>query len=266
MYFCNLEAVQTLRRIITWRQERIRNRRAAERAAKAAETSTTHSVPLPPSKACSGCGKQRPVTDFSLKIPQSDADGEKYRVCGPCTVHSHTVPPHPEQLDEQDADEQDDRLPPASPDSSAGDSLPREDSGRRLTLCAYTILLRKKNNTILLTCVWCKVRGKRLRRRSARRMWHYHPSDRLRRARQSRARANANCAAADRRRTAGVEEALAAALRTPGNERIRRGRLKLKLRPRAARRAVAVSPSHNRRDENHRREWRPALTVWMNSK
>ncbi|KAG6121829.1 hypothetical protein E4U14_000985 [Claviceps sp. LM454 group G7] len=83
MYFCNLEAVQTLRRIITWRQERIRNRRAAERAAKAAETSTTHSVPLPPSKACSGCGKQRPVTDFSLKIPQSDADGEKYACVDP---------------------------------------------------------------------------------------------------------------------------------------------------------------------------------------
>ncbi|KAG6086709.1 hypothetical protein E4U15_000503 [Claviceps sp. LM218 group G6] len=60
----------------------------------------------------------------------------------PARGDSHTVPPHPEQLDEQDADEQDDRLPPASPDSSAGDSLPREDSGRRLTLCAYTILLR----------------------------------------------------------------------------------------------------------------------------
>ncbi|KAG6121828.1 hypothetical protein E4U14_000984 [Claviceps sp. LM454 group G7] len=53
-----------------------------------------------------------------------------------------TVPPHPEQLDEQDADEQDDRPPPASPDSSAGDSLPREDPDRQLTLCAHPILLR----------------------------------------------------------------------------------------------------------------------------
>ncbi|KAG6193903.1 hypothetical protein E4U10_003454 [Claviceps purpurea] len=114
-------------------------------AARAAETSTTHSAPLPPSRPCSGCSKRRPVTDFPLKNPLGDAHGERYRVCAPYKVKrdnrrpprrgpNQTAPPHPEQLDEQldeqDADEQDDGPPPARPRQETPaidlDSVPKQ--------------------------------------------------------------------------------------------------------------------------------------------
>ncbi|KAG6256409.1 hypothetical protein E4U23_001978 [Claviceps purpurea] len=209
----------------------MRKRRAAERAARAAETSTTHSAPLPPSRPCSGCSKRRPVTDFPLKNPLGDAHGERYRVCAPCKVKrdnhrpprrgpNQTAPPHPEQLDEQldeqDADEQDDGPPPARPRQETSaidlDSVPKQHcSGWELSD------FPSKNNRILLTCVRCKVRQQN--RRPPRQQTappqigqedvagqeNIAPRP-VRRARQS-------SAAAERKRTAAVEKALAAALR-----------------------------------------------------
>ncbi|KAG6167143.1 hypothetical protein E4U11_007471 [Claviceps purpurea] len=200
-------------------------------AARAAETSTTHSAPLPPSRPCSGCSKRRPVTDFPLKNPLGDAHGERYRVCAPYKVKrdnrrpprrgpNQTAPPHPEQLDEQldeqDADEQDDGPPPARPRQETPaidlDSVPKQHcSGWELSD------FPSKNNRILLTCVRCKVRQQN--RRPPRRQTappqigqedvagqeNIAPRP-VRRARQS-------SAAAERKRTAAVEKALAAALR-----------------------------------------------------
>ncbi|KAG6135525.1 hypothetical protein E4U38_001830 [Claviceps purpurea] len=71
----------------------MRKRRAVERAARAAETSTTHSAPLPPSRLCYGCSKRRPVTDFPLQNPLGDAHGERYRVCAPCKVRQQNRRP-----------------------------------------------------------------------------------------------------------------------------------------------------------------------------
>ncbi|KAG6205878.1 hypothetical protein E4U34_008394, partial [Claviceps purpurea] len=90
---------------------RIRNRRAAERAATAAEASTSHSVPLPPSRTCSGCSKRRPVTDFSLKNPLGDADGERYLVCAPCTAKRNLRRPPKRNIEQ--VGQQDDEPPPA---------------------------------------------------------------------------------------------------------------------------------------------------------
>ncbi|KAG6098839.1 hypothetical protein E4U30_007443, partial [Claviceps sp. LM220 group G6] len=274
------------------------NRRAAERAATtAAETSTTHSVSLPPSRTCTGCSKRRPVTDFSLKDPLGDADGERYLVCAPCTVKRNirrplkrnieqvdqqddeppparrqrlpTLPTeaagaagteettaiaicgwcsgcmrwlplpdfprrsdgararqcerckeHPEQVGEQDADGQDDGPPPASPrqETPAVDSVPKQ----RCAGCKRTLLLNEfptKNKKILRTCVRCRVRQQK-RLPPTRRQTAPHIDQEniapppVRRARRSKAQLNADRAAEDRRRTAKVKEAMAAALRS----------------------------------------------------
>ncbi|KAG6027497.1 hypothetical protein E4U40_001502 [Claviceps sp. LM458 group G5] len=226
---------------------RIRNRRAAERAARAAETSTTHLVPLPPSRPCSGCGKLRPVTDFSLKNPLGDAHGERYRVCAPCKVKRDNRRTPKRNIDQ--VGQQDGEPPPARqqrlstvPTEAAGAtgieetpaidlaSLPSRASvpsrwcsgcKRSLSLCDFPT----KDNRILLTCVRCKVRQQN--RRPPRRQTappqigqenvagpeNIAPRP-VRRARQGRARTTANRAAAERRRTAAVEETLAAAVRT----------------------------------------------------
>ncbi|KAG6066473.1 hypothetical protein E4U33_005559, partial [Claviceps sp. LM78 group G4] len=84
---------------------------AADRAAKAAETSAAPSVPLPPSTTCSTCKKRRPVTDFSLKNPLGDTDGERYRVCAPCTVKRHIRRPLKRNIVQ--VGQQDDEPPPA---------------------------------------------------------------------------------------------------------------------------------------------------------
>ncbi|KAG6138634.1 hypothetical protein E4U38_000351, partial [Claviceps purpurea] len=89
----------------------VHHRRAAERAAQAAEASTTHSVPLPPSRTCSGCSKRRPVTDFSLKDPLGDADGERYLVCAPCTAKRNIRRPPKRNIEQ--VGQQDDEPPPA---------------------------------------------------------------------------------------------------------------------------------------------------------
>ncbi|KAG6091368.1 hypothetical protein E4U30_007089, partial [Claviceps sp. LM220 group G6] len=83
-----------------------------QRAAKAAaESSTTHLVPLPPSRTCSGCRKRRPVTDFSLKDPLGAADGERYLVCAPCTSKRNIRCPPKRNIEQ--VGQQDDEPPPA---------------------------------------------------------------------------------------------------------------------------------------------------------
>ncbi|KAG6256233.1 hypothetical protein E4U24_005835 [Claviceps purpurea] len=201
----------------------MRKRRAVERAARAAETSTTHSAPLPPSRLCSGTlgavgGALSLTSHCKIRwvMHMVKRDNRRPPRRGP----NQTAPPHPEQLDEQldeqDADEQDDGPPPARPRQETPaidlDSVPKQHcSGWELSD------FPSKNNRILLTCVRCKVRQQN--RRPPRRQTappqigqedvagqeNIAPRP-VRRARQS-------SAAAERKRTAAVEKALAAALR-----------------------------------------------------
>ncbi|KAG6152428.1 hypothetical protein E4U11_007458, partial [Claviceps purpurea] len=70
------------------------------------------SVPLPPSETCSGRNYKRlPATDFSLKDPLGDADGERYRVCAPCTAKWNIRRPPKRNIEQ--VGQQDDEPPPA---------------------------------------------------------------------------------------------------------------------------------------------------------
>ncbi|KAG6018707.1 hypothetical protein E4U19_008124, partial [Claviceps sp. Clav32 group G5] len=103
-----------------------RNRKAAQRTENAAaESSTTHSVPLPPSRTCSGCTKLRPVTDFSLKDPLGDADGERYLVCAPCTAKRNIRRPPKRNIEQ--VGQQDDEPPPAR--CQRRETVPTEAAG-----------------------------------------------------------------------------------------------------------------------------------------
>ncbi|KAG5998210.1 hypothetical protein E4U52_001359 [Claviceps spartinae] len=184
-----------------------------------------------PSRRCSGCKRTVPLSNFPLK-----ATGKTALQCDRCTARrvnrrpprrdpEQIAPPHSDELDEQDADDQDDRPPPASPRQEAPapeetpavdlDSVPAQFcSGctRKLSLCDFPT----KNNEILLICVRCKV--KQQNRRPRRRQTappqigqeNVAPPP-VRRARRSRAQINAEHAAEERKRIANVEEAMAAA-------------------------------------------------------
>ncbi|KAG6102902.1 hypothetical protein E4U14_006539 [Claviceps sp. LM454 group G7] len=244
---------------------RSRNRRAAERAATtAAETSTTHSVSLPPSRTCTGCSKRRPVTDFSLKDPLGDADGERYLVCAPCTVKRNIRRPLKRNIEQ--VDQQDDEPPPARrqrlptlPTEAAGAAGTEETTA--IAICGWCSgcmrwlplpdFPRRSDGARARQCERCKEHPEQVGEQDAdgqddgpppasprqetpavdsvRQQKRLPPTRRqtaphidqeniapppVRRARRSKAQLNADRAAEDRRRTAKVKEAMAAALRS----------------------------------------------------
>ncbi|KAG6114656.1 hypothetical protein E4U31_002348 [Claviceps sp. LM219 group G6] len=157
---------------------------------------------------CSGCMRWLPLPDFPRR-----SDGARARQCERCKEH-------PEQVGEQDADGQDDGPPPASPrqETPAVDSVPTQ----HCTGCKRTLLLNEfptKNKKILRTCVRCRVRQQKRHPPRRQTAPPYIGQENIapppvKRARRSKAQMNADRAAEDRRRTAKVEEAMAAALRS----------------------------------------------------
>ncbi|KAG6293975.1 hypothetical protein E4U46_006876, partial [Claviceps purpurea] len=163
-------------------------------AAEAAGTEETpaidSSTPCP--GPCPGCMRWLPLSAF----PRG-SDGARARQCVRCNATQANRRPRqdPEQtapLDEQDADGQDDGPPPASPRQET----PAVDSVRQRNR-------RPPRPQTPLPHIQDNVAGQE----------NVAPQP-VRRPRQSSASANADRAASERRRTAAVEEALAAALRT----------------------------------------------------
>ncbi|KAG6284738.1 hypothetical protein E4U45_000821, partial [Claviceps purpurea] len=168
-----------------------RRQRLSPEPTQAAEAAGTEETPAIDSSTpcpgpCPGCMRWLPLSAFPRR-----SDGARARQCARCNATQANRRPRqdPEQtapLDEQDADGQDDGPPPASPRQET----PAVDSVRQRNL-------RLPRPQTPLPHIQENVAPQPVRR-----------------SRQSSASANADRAAAERRRTAAVEEALAAALRT----------------------------------------------------
>ncbi|KAG6303009.1 hypothetical protein E4U45_002497 [Claviceps purpurea] len=101
---------------------------------------------------------EAPAVD-SASVPPTCCSGRQAERRHPTQDPEQTAPPHPEHLDEQDADEQGDGPPRARPrqDASAVDSVPMQYCSG----CKQTLPLSDfpaKSNKILRNCVRCKVR------------------------------------------------------------------------------------------------------------